>query len=90
VAPPTDAERFLRAAYDSLLDRPRELIRPLEIGGRLGLAEDEVQRLLGQLQAARWILCVGSPEAPSDAGVLVTRRGYHAVLKERGRGAETE
>jgi hypothetical protein len=75
----TEAERFLLVTFECLMEHPRDLVSPMEVGIRLGLDYDHVQELIGELQAASLVWRTGSRRTLTDARLMITDRGFTAL-----------
>jgi predicted transcriptional regulator len=75
----TEAERFLLATYDCLVQHPREAVSPTEVGVRLGLEYDRVHELLEELGAADLLWRTGSRQLLMDSRVMITDQGFAAI-----------
>jgi hypothetical protein len=84
----TDAERFLLATHDCMMEHPQELVCPTEVGIRLGLPYDRVTELVDELHTARLLRRTGSRRVLSDCRMLVTEEGFRAIreLERRREG----
>jgi DNA-binding MarR family transcriptional regulator len=75
----TDAERFLLATHDAMMEHPRDLASPTEVGLRLGFDYDRVVEVLDELEAAHLVRRAGSRRVLSDSRMLVTEDGFRVI-----------